>query len=253
MRFRLAIVPVALSLSACASAPYTYPFASKLEPKVHSSDWSAPLNKPLSVEVGEPLFIDGKVRVSFLPGLRMSAPISSTMPGGMGIHFNFEIARGDLPGKYRRGEFEFYCADAQESEATFAGRSVVVDGDCVGVMRNSGTGELRWVVDNSEFNKQTTVWSRPVTPADGVTLDAYEFPAGDRVTAQRFVFDGMYSGLLHFTLRGGERNGTEFKFDFPSRSGDNRYGALGYVFEVLEVSNTTLRYRWLSIPSKDGE
>jgi hypothetical protein len=62
------------------------------------------------------------------------------------------------------------------------------------------------------------------------------------------VFDGSYSGLLHFTLRGGPRDGTEFKFDYPPRNGDTTYGALGYVFEVLDVTNTSMRYKWLSIP-----
>jgi hypothetical protein len=248
MKLILAMLCTVFLISACGSAPPRQDVTGR----VTTSDWSAPLNEVLSAEVGTALFVDGQISVRTIPALRMSGSISSTMPGAYKVPFAFEIEKTELIAQYQRGDDEFFCANPSKSSASFPGLGIVVaEGDCIGVMRSIETGALRWAVDNSNYNNgMTTVWSRSVKEGDGIAFTEFELPANEQVTAQRFVFDGAYSGLLHFTLRGGARNGTEFKFDYPSKNGDKTYGALGYIFEVIEVTNTSIRYKWLSIPSR---
>ena len=118
--------------------------------------------------------------------------------------------------------------------------------------RHKTTGELEWTVDNSHHNRTTTVWSRRVKPDDAVEFrnDWAELRDVEADT-EILYFQGYYSGLLHFTfhhLENGRETNNEFKFDYPPKEGEAVYGIRGKIFEVLEVDNTKMKYRWINIP-----
>ena len=228
-------------LIGCGLAPQK----TAIDHKYRVEDVSDPLNTELEVFTGERIAATGKVAIN--EGFVISSEISSMMPGAYGIPFKFSINPTTLTKRYRRGKFEYFCAPLKSASATFPGLGQVYrQGDCIGIRRSSS--KLEWVVDNSEYNGHTTVWSRPyrpkkdpvITPSEGAieTQDSY---------ATVITFDGYFSDLLHFTLielEKGKRNETAFKFDYPPKNGAPTYGIKGNVFEVVSVDNTRLVYIW---------
>ncbi len=234
-------------LVACGSAPpRSAPDLSKTFER-----FSAPLGEDLVVNIGDHLFVEGEV--AHVPVYSMSAGISGSMPGAYGVPFSFSINQTDLELKYKRGPDEFFCAKPEERSASFPSLgSVVARDDCVGVMRNTATGELRWVVDNSVHNGMTTVWSRAVKDSDEVDLILSKVTRTDsRANMEVVYFEGFYSGLLHLKyhhFEDGREKIQEFKFDYPPREATATYGVRGKTFEVVEVDNTKMIYRWVAIP-----
>ena len=244
----IAFLLLPLSLAACGSAPAR----STPDFGITYERFSAPIGQDLTVQIGEHLFVEGEV--AHVPFLSMSSSISSTMPGAYGVPFSFSIDQTDLELKYERGPDQFYCAPARDRSASFPSLGSVVDpGDCVGVMIDKITAEKYWVVDNSYHNGSTTVWSRPVKSDDAVELTLGSATRTDsRANMEVVYFEGFYSGLLHFKyhrFENSQENIREFKFDYPPREGTATYGIRGKTFEVLDVDNTKMTYRWATIPA----
>ncbi len=109
------------------------------------------------------------------PLLQLRSEVRSSMPGSMGIRFRFWLPAGRYAISHRFGGWDYYCASLEEAGASFPGLgSVVRPGDCVGLRRRQSDGELQWVVDNSVYNRMTTVWSRRVTNAEVASLEFVE-------------------------------------------------------------------------------
>lgn len=245
-KITLGIVATTL-LTGCGSAP------PKTKPVfgIEYERFSAPLGEVLSVNIGEHIFVEGEV--ARVPVLIMSSGIQSKMPGAYGIPFSFSIDQTELYLRFERGADEYFCAPESARSASFPGLgSVVAPEDCIGIRRNKSTGDLDWVVDNSIHNGTNTVWSRTVKPKDSVSFEDRTMTIKDRRADMEVIyFQGFYSGLLHFEYHefdDGESRIQDFKFDYPPKEGDSVYGVRGKVFEVVDVDNTHLNYRWVTIP-----
>jgi len=241
--FRIALGILLFTVTACGSAPRK----EAVDPVYKTEEFSAPLATELSVDVGDSILTKGQA--AYVEIYTLSGPIKSTMPGAYGVPFAFQIGQTALTKRYRRGHYEYFCAPLEEAGASFPGLGQVVrSGDCIGVRRSISDGSIEWVVDNSNHNGYTTVWSRDYKPEKDpeLTQSTGELSAkGSRITMIRF--DGFYSNLLHFTLIEHDRSGkteTEFKFDYPPRTGDPVYGIKGNLFQVNNVSNADLEYEW---------
>jgi hypothetical protein len=214
--------------------------------------FSAPIGEDLVVNIGDHIFVEGEV--VHVPVLSLSQGVNSTMPGAYGVPFSFSIDQTDLELSYERGTNQFYCAPANARSASFPSLgSVVEESDCVGIVIDARSGEKRWVVDNSAHNGMTTVWSRPVKESDSVSFtQSTKTRTDSRANMEVVYFEGFYSGLLHFKyhqFEGGAERIQDFKYDYPPREGTAEYGVRGKTFEVVDVDNTKMTYRWVSIPA----
>lgn len=234
-------------LAGCGSAP------PKREPTLNLEyqRFVAPIEENLAVNIGDHIFVEGDI--ARVPALDISAEIASSMPGAYGVPFSFSIDKTQLTLEFQRGDHEYFCAPESDRAASFPGLGSVVSlGDCVGVRKHQVTGELEWVVDNSEYNGTTTVWTRSVKETDDVTFEETTVDeASQHANLEAISFDGFHSGLLHFTFRKyakGKSSEETFKFDYPPRRAEPIYGVRGRTFEVVDVSNTQMVYRWVSIP-----
>src|SRR5690606_35445553 len=100
------------------------------------------------------------------------------------------------------------------------------------ISRSDGSGQ--WVVDKSNHNGSTTIWTRSMEPADRAAHEPR--PSGRPFSAReltRLTFDGYYGGQLHFTWHESGRAGREFTFDFAGEP--TLVGIRGRHFEVLAV------------------
>ena len=211
--------------------------------------FSPPLDIPLVVQTGDSILVSGKAIV--VKTLLMSEGISSFMPGSFGVPFYFAIEKTNLVQKFDRGKHKYFCAPSHMRSAYFPGfGSVVARDDCVGVRVDAGSGRKEWVVDNSQYNEMTTVWSRSVKKSDGITFtEGQERQHGAGTTLKVVIFDGYYSGILHFTLieyDGNRETQKEFRFD-ALVDGPNTVGIRGNIFEVLDVSGTEMKFQWKRI------
>ena len=231
---------------ACGGAPTRQ----SVSPNVVKEQFSEPLGVPLSVRVGDSIYSQGQV--AYKQNLRLAEEYQGTMPGAYRVPFSFSVQSTVLDLRYARGDHDYYCADDGKASASFPGLgSVIAQGDCVGVRVHKESGEIEWVVDNSNHNRQTTVWSTKYDEQDDPQLipDTTRFyDAALELTEIRF--DGFYSDLLHFTLvehKRGEVEERAFRFDYPPQRGEAIYGIRGQTFEVLNVSNVGMEYKWLEL------
>jgi hypothetical protein len=209
-----------------------------------SETFATPTQTVLSATTGEAIFVEGEH--VFRNVMVLKSEIRSTMPGSMMIPFSFTISPGDLVFRNSGREWEYFCADASKSTASFPGLGSVVEaGDCVGVRRRLSDGRLEWVVDNSRYNGFATVWSRRVRTNESAALAAVEQrQVMTDISVHRAVyFDGFYSGLLNFTFHDGDQR-REMKFDYDGTS-EKMIGMLGKRLVVLRADSVELRYRWV--------
>lgn len=187
--------------------------------------------------------------------LRLYTPIKSTLPGAMGIHFWFEITRAcDLTYIYTYQGHEFYAAPQDSIRSSFSGLSVIARGDNIGVFLNPDTGGLGWFVDNSNYNRTQTIWTRPLKEKElmyvSVENDISYRRGGNACVVE---FKGVKEGdavfnVLH-VVNGQETKesgsflvniGTEIpgEFDFA-----------GGVLDIDRIEGNVLHYDWIREPS----
>ena len=94
--------------------------------------------------------------------IKLLKPIKSTLPGALGIHFWFEITRPcTLSRIYSYQGHDFYAAPQDAIKSTYAGLSVIANGDLVGVYVNQKNGGYGWFVDNTNYNGGVrSIWTR---------------------------------------------------------------------------------------------
>ena len=235
---------VLFALASCGTAP-----PMRRPSDVKDFSFSPPIDKPLVVQTGDHILVSGKAIV--VKTLQMSEGISSSMPGAYGVPFNFGIEKTNLVQEFDRGKHRYFCAPPHARSADFPGLgSVVAANDCVGVRVDAGSGKKEWVVDNSQKNGMTSVWSRSVKESDGVSFsEGQERQYGPGMELKVVIFDGYYSNLLHFTLieyDGSRETHKEFRFDAPGEE-PITVGIRGNIFEVLNVSGTEMSYQWKRI------
>lgn len=236
---------IAMVLSAgCGSAPTRTEFVGNVERETILPA----VGEPLTVEVGDAIFVKGSYVKH--PAFELRQRYEGTIPGAYSIPFSFWINPSTLHAAYSRGSRDFFCAPPSKRSASFPGLGVVVEpNDCIGISRDQETGDLRWVVDNSHYNNQTTVWSKPVSPEDRALLqERTPNRPSQWLSGMMIYFDGYYSDLLHFRVVDHTGNSSqEFRFDYPSKTGSSVYGIRGNEFEVLDVSNTEMTYKWIRV------
>lgn len=241
----ISVVPIAY-LVGCGSSPPKVPYSAPSR----INEFEADIGSKMTVNIGDSFFVEGAMadRAAF----DLKQPINSMMPGAMAVPFSFSIAPSKLIAKYSRGDELFYCAPMESVSASFPGLgSVIREGDCVGVREERGSGDLDWIVDNSHYNNQITVWSRSVSKDERRLLKKITVPVADKnATLTKISFDGYYSELLHFTFRkleNGDVIEREYIFDYPPKQGKAVYGIKGKLFKVIDVNNTSMTYEWVAL------
>ena len=105
----LLIVALCVALVACGGAPQKHG-PSDVEDLV----FSAPLDTPLVVQIGDEIFVSGKALT--LGTLEMSEGITSKMPGAYSVDFDFSIDKTILVQEFDRGSHRYF-APRRKTEA----------------------------------------------------------------------------------------------------------------------------------------
>jgi len=180
--------------------------------------------------------------------LAIASDVSITLPGSFGVPFPVTISAGNLPITRVTGSWKYYCAAEGRATATFPGiGSVVAKNDCIGIRQSLSTGGYEWVVDNSNYNHSTTIWTRKVDPSyKDISKSIIDTPFRIRELT-RIVFDGTSGGQYRFTLEQISENGkSEKSFSFDrATNGDTIIGIKGKVFRVISSDNVKLQYAWV--------
>lgn len=124
---------------------------------------------------GNTIYKAGEYKDTFI--YRLSEPFKSTLPGALGIHFWFEFTKPCVFSYSHTSNsgYEVFLPPSDVIASYYAGMSVIVRGDTVGILRNPTNGNLTWFVDNSNYNRPlTTVWTREFKPAEYAKLEAVE-------------------------------------------------------------------------------
>jgi hypothetical protein len=151
-----------------------------------------------------------------------------------------------------RDGWKYFCAKDGEATASFpAVGSVISTGDCVGVRQSTANGRFQWVVDNSIYNRTTTIWSRSIgeNELSFLTRSTTDEPFSVR-DMTRIIFDGLYGGQFHFTFEertaGDAKRSKEFVFD-RDPVGPTIVGIRGKIFRIIDANNIQMTYEWVKI------
>src|SRR3990167_5547619 len=232
----------ALTLSGCAAAP-------PKQPPVIFNSFAAPIGKLLSTETGEDIFVEG----AYIEGEKIVIEQDTDLmiPGSMMIPFPVQIVASELTLTRVTPEWKYFCGESESVAASFPGLgSVIASGDCVGVRVSvSNPAKKEWVVDNSNYNRMNTIWSKSLSGEQSAAVHPVRSKIPFSVkTLKRITFDGYFSGQLHFTwqeISSGERDSRDFTFDFDGRP--TVVGIKGNIFNVLKADNLSLQYEWVKI------
>lgn len=210
--------------------------------------FNAALNQKLSVETGDPVFVEGY----FVEGemIKIEQPIDIMIPGSMMIPFPVHIDPEYLMLSRISPSWKYFCAEHGKSAASFPGLgSVIREGDCVGIRISLDKSEQEWVVDNSNYNKGRgeTIWSSGMSKEE---IERYK-PIPSKIpfhirSLKRIVFNGFYSNQLHFSweeIVGSNKETQEFIFDFTGQP--TLIGIKGNHFRVYSADNIRLVYEWI--------
>lgn len=215
----------------------------------YTKQFTAPLNTILTVNTGDDLFVEGiYIRNEIIS---LNKEFDGYLPGSMFIPFPVYIEKGDLFLKSISDSWKYYCAKPGTAKASFPGLgSVISDGDCVGIRISTEGSDFEWVVDNSNYNKQTTIWTRNITSTEKehVTHKILESPFAIK-EFKHITFNGHYGGMFHFTYEEWTQNklvSKDFTFD-RSKNGPTIVGIKGKIFNILDADNVKLSYEWVKI------
>lgn len=204
----------------------------------------------LYANTGDSIFVSGSI--GKVEALSMSGSIASTMPGGYALPFDFSIARSDLRLSFQTDGHLYYAAPSDKSAASHGLLgNVLRSGDSVGIRVDKTSGEYEWYVDNSNYNRMRSCWSRRVREDDNITFTKTKVTVVDGSSAlKEIVFDGFYNGLIHFTFRdsvGGKSVEKQFAFNVVNDK-PTTIGIKGNMLEILTVDSVGMKYKWLRIP-----
>jgi hypothetical protein len=233
----------ASGLAACASTPLE-----NTDSLFEKKEFHAPTGTPLTAQTGDAIFVEG----TYIDGeaLTLSRDVQITLPGTLRVPFPVSIHGGELRMGSVLGGWKYFCAKEGEATASFPGvGSVITHGDCVGVRQSVVNSQLQWVVDNSNYNRSTTIWSRSISAEDTKLLTHTEIGQPFSVRQlTRIVFDGYHGGQFHFSYEAWKAPATkdskEFVFD-RDPSGKTEVGIHGKVFRVTDANNVQMTYEWV--------
>jgi hypothetical protein len=240
-----AIGVFAAALTGYASSP-----PESMDTLFQKTEFHAPLGTILTAQTGGAAFVEG----TFIKGeiVTLSQDMNILLPGGLRIPFPVSIRKGQLQMTSVRGGWKYFCAKDGEATASFpALGSVISSGDCVGVRQSTGNGSLQWVVDNSNYNHSTTIWTRSIAANELSLLNrsTTDEPFSAREMT-RIIFDGLYGGQFHFTFEemtaGSAKRTKEFVFD-RGPSGQAIVGIRGKIFRIVDANNIQMAYEWVQI------
>ena len=232
IRMFAAIVAVAM-LSACVSTQAVLPHTEVID--------SPALNEVVTAELGEPVVEKGRLRT--YDGL----VLGNELRWGDGLLLKrFTVSPGRLRARQRDAEHIYFYSENMTSYDALLGTSPYGAGGLC--RRADGTGELRGFIQAGRCNMN---WN--VTP-DVQETQIYDLDSpGFR---QELIYNGRSDDTLRFLYR-------EFSGDFmrPPFSQEVQYdltdsaiiGFRGVRIEVLDATNTQLRYRVIaSFPDPAG-
>jgi len=239
----LAALSLVLTVAGCASTASEPP-----RDQFVLRPFTAPLGQTLRVETGNALFVSG----SYIEGeeIALAKSVDMMVPGSMFIPFPVHIDAGVLSLRSIGRNFKYYCAAEGRATASFPGLgSVIRAGDCVGIRVPLTGGDPEWVVDNSNYTRSTTIWTKSMAAEDRSSVQvrpaAEPFKVRDMTS---IMFDGYYDQKLHFTLlesRDGRQNTRPFTFDFTGEP--TLVGIRGNQWRVLKANNLEMSYEWVKI------
>jgi hypothetical protein len=243
---------VIFSLAGCLTVAST---SSSFTPQVTIRKFDAPLGVVLNTPTGGRLFVQGR----YIPGevVTLSQPVDVMIPGAYGIPFPVHIEPGPLELQKITPLGKYFCAEEGMAGASFPGLgSVIRQGDCVGVLIGRESDSVRWLVDNSNYNRFRTVWTSPIGSPLAQSIKPTE--SSEAFSIQSLIslsFTGFYGGQVHFTWSDATQttlNTQNFTFDYKS-PGKLKVGMKGYVLEVLSADTLGITYQWLSKPGQTLE
>ena len=185
----------------------------------------------------------------------MSQGVSGYVPARAAVKgkkIEFEILETTLRLQYETEKHLYFCASRSKAscKTNVSGLKPHVGSALIGVLKSRKTETLEWFV---RWHGRE-VYSRPVKPEDGVVLNeiweevAELDPGGEWVA---LYYGGFVDGKIHFELlesRGPDADvKREFKFNLNEDGSPTRIGVKDFVFEVLQVDNVRLEYKWVSI------
>jgi hypothetical protein len=210
------------------------------------------LDNHLFASIGDALQADFTFET---PALKVSQSVSRTMPGYLGIHFDFGIDASTLPMSHLAPAYEYFAAQPEMAHATYKGQSVLADGDQVGIRRNRQSQELEWYVDNTIRNfgnwqsNYQAVWTTPLTELE--TESVHLAKVNRKLTGPLPVqFLGYNSEVLRFeTIQpdvAGRPTTRELRFDRPKGETETLVEIGPYRILVLDADSLGIAYRWIS-------
>lgn len=245
----LASLAVVAPLTGCLTVTST---SSSFTPQVTIREFDAPLGVVLNSPTGGRLFVQGR----YIPGevITLSQPVDVMIPGSYGIPFPVHIEPGLLTLQKITPIGKYFCAEEGLAGASFPGLgSVIRRGDCVGVLIGRDSDSVRWLVDNSNYNRFRTVWSSTVASPLAESLKPTESSEPFSIQSLTSLsFTGFYGGQVHFTWSDATQttlNTQNFTFDYKS-PGSLKVGMKGYVLEVLSADTLGITYQWLGKPGQ---
>ena len=198
-----------------------------------------PIGIPVEVTAGQEFY--AQTPTEYVPAYKLEHPFKSSMPGAMGLPFGFAIDSDVLvrTGKTSSG-WEYFVPPDNKFRAYHALLgSVIRNGDTVG-LRVGSRGQMEWFVDNSNYNKMSTIWTRPIRPNDPIVTRfnlSVKAPTGESV--EKLIYLGL-TDTNHVRIRLERISGSgtvRDEFIFPLDKDGNGQGAVaGCEFKIQASS-----------------
>lgn len=235
MRGMLAAVSLALLVAGCASTQRT------LLPALDVVDLP-PLDTEQVAEIGDTLVAKGKIYTYDGLNLRNEAV------GGGALLLKFQVPPGPLPAKKEDEDWTYYYGDGVTATDTSINSQRTVPGGLKIARRSFISGEDDFVKgDVRIFSDSPVITLRPLSPLDieHTRVSAVEKPS----FKQELIYSGRSGDEVRFLYR--ELSGSVMRAPFSQQvqydlSQDSVIGFKGVRIEVLEATNTQIRYRVLS-------
>lgn len=170
----------------------------------------APIGTPIVVTPGQEFYAE--IAAEPVPAVRLSRPFDSSMPGSMGLPFDFAIDTDVLVEVFRskRGWRYFVPPDHKFRASHALLGSLLRGADTVG-LRIGPTGAMEWFVDNSLYARKPTLWTRPLRPGDpDITLT--QVGVMTEGSMDRLIYVGL-SGASHAKIRLEKISGGRIRHD----------------------------------------
>ena len=212
--------------------------------------FDAPLEQPLTVRVGESLFVRGSLfRVD---AYELQEHVQVEFPREGYPPLRMEIAPCTMPLTYYTEDFYMYVAPGSALSVTSERTPAIEEGDGAGILRHRTSGNLYWFIDNHNYRGakfgylyRVPLEERPARITEK-TMEVTDY-LGDWV---ELYYAGYYNNLFHFELRqmrNGAQDTREFKFNPDPSGGPTLVGIQGLLLQIDHADNVSMTYRWKSI------